>query len=155
MKIKLFTLIGLVAITASCIKNDVYFQYHAVNETGWNKDSLYKFDVSIDDTSALYNVYVNVRNTKEYPYQNLWLFLQKMNPDSSMVKDSIECYLADQRGKWLGSGMGSILEMPILYQQGVRFEHKGIYQFGIVQGMRDNVLVGISDIGIRVEKADK
>jgi gliding motility-associated lipoprotein GldH len=111
-----------------------------------------RYDVIIEDTSALYNVYINIRNNKNYPYQNLWLFLENQNPDSSIVKDSVECYLADQRGKWLGSGMGSIIEMPILYQQQVKFNQKGMYQFRIVQGMRDDVLQGISDVGVRVEK---
>jgi gliding motility-associated lipoprotein GldH len=155
MKTKLLTNIAFVLMLTSCINNDVYFQYKSVNEIGWSKDSVYKFDVSIDDTSALYNVYVNIRNNKIYPYQNLWLFLEKANPDHSKMKDSIECYLADQRGKWLGSGMGSILEMPVLYQQEVRFSHKGIYQYSIVQGMRDDILIGISDVGVRVEKVNK
>ena len=143
-------LISLVIV--SCSGNDVYFQYDSVNPKGWSKDSLYGFDIPITDTVALYNVYVNIRNRGEYPYQNLWLFLTKITPDSIESKDSIECYLADQRGKWLGKGLGSILEMPVLYQQKVRFKSSGIYHYKIVHGMRDSLLSGINDIGIRVEK---
>jgi len=143
-------LISLVAV--SCSGNDIYFQYDSVNPKGWSKDSLYGFDIPVTDTVALYNVYVNIRNRGEYPYQNLWLFLTKITPDSIESKDSIECYLADQRGKWLGKGLGSILEMPVLYQQKVRFKSSGIYHYKIVHGMRDSLLSGINDIGIRVEK---
>ena len=142
--------ISLLAV--ACTRNDVYFQYSSVPAKGWSKDSLYGFDISISDTTALYNVYVNIRNRGEYPYQNLWLFLNKTTPDKVQSKDSIECYLADQRGKWLGSGIGSIMEMPVLYQQNVRFKNKGTYHYQIVQGMRDSVLIGINDIGMRVEK---
>jgi len=113
---------------------------------------MYVFHVPITDTAATYNVYVNVRNRGEYPYQNLWLFLKKTTPDKVLTKDSIECYLADNRGKWLGSGIGSIMEMPVLYEQNVKFAQKGIYNYFIVQGMRDSLLAGINDIGIRVEK---
>jgi len=139
-------------VTMSCSGNDIYFQYDSVNPKGWSKDSLYGFDIPVTDTVALYNVYVNIRNRGEYPYQNLWLFLTKITPDSIESKDSIECYLADQRGKWLGKGLGSILEMPVLYQQKVRFKSSGIYHYKIVHGMRDSLLSGINDIGIRVEK---
>jgi len=139
-------------VTVSCSGNDIYFQYDSVNPKGWSKDSLYGFDIPVTDTVALYNVYVNIRNRGEYPYQNLWLFLTKITPDSIESKDSIECYLADQRGKWLGKGLGSILEMPVLYQQKVRFKSSGIYHYKIVHGMRDSLLSGINDIGIRVEK---
>ena len=139
-------------IVFACTSNDVYFQYQSVASQGWNKDSLYRFDIPIVDTIATYNVYVNIRNRGEYPYQNLWVFLAKTTPDSIESKDSIECYLADKRGKWLGSGLGSILEMPVLYQQNVRFSKAGIYHYKIRQGMRDSLLKGINDIGMRVEK---
>jgi gliding motility-associated lipoprotein GldH len=151
---------GLVTIFMSlfivaCTSNDVYFQYRSVATKGWSKDSLYCFDIPILDTTAIYNVYVNVRNRGEYPYQNLWLFLSKTTPDKTQTKDSIECYLADQRGKWLGSGIGSVLEMPVLYQQNVRFKAPGTYHYKIVHGMRDSILIGINDIGMRVEKVGR
>jgi len=136
----------------ACTNNDTFFQYNAIAPQGWNKDSLCVFDIPITDINSSYNVYVNVRNRGEYPYQNLWLFMQKMSPDSVVVNDSIELYLADQRGKWLGSGIGSVMEMPVLYQQNVKFQNKGKYQYKIGHGMRDSVLIGINDIGMRVEK---
>ena len=149
---RIFFVIFISIMAVACTSNDVYFQYNPVALKGWSKDSLYGFDIPITDTTAVYNVYVNVRNRGEYPYQNLWLFLSKTTPDKIMSKDSIECYLADQRGKWLGSGLGSIMEMPVLYQQNVRFKTKGTYHYRIVHGMRDTVLIGINDIGMRVEK---
>jgi len=153
-KILLATFITLLIV--GCTSNDVFFQYKAVNSQGWSKDSLYAFYIPIKDTSATYNIYVNVRNRGEYPYQNLWLFLSKSTPDKVQSKDSIECYLADNRGKWLGTGLGSVLEMPILYQQNVRFSKAGTYRYKIVHGMRDSILTGINDIGMRIEKvADK
>ncbi len=151
-KIKYWPFAALLALIAGCTNNDVYFQYKAIPPSGWSKDSVCIFDIPVDDTTAVFNLYVNVRNRGEYPYQNLWLFLQKMSPDSVIVKDSIELYLADQRGKWLGSGLGSVLEMPVLYKQNMQFDQKGTYRFQIRQGMRDSILIGINDIGMRLEK---
>ena len=136
----------------SCVNNDAYFQYQALSPQGWSKDSVLVFDIPVADSTSTYNLYVNVRNRGEYPYQNLWLFLQKITPDSIVTNDSIELYLADQRGEWLGSGLGSILEMPVLYNQNVKFTLKGKYQYQIRHGMRDSVLLGINDIGMRLEK---
>ena len=152
MKNSLLILIFGSLFLTSCINNDVYLKYKTITTNGWNKDSLCTFDIQIKDTAALYNLYVNIRNRGEYPYQNLWLFLSKKSPDNVQSKDSIECYLADNRGKWLGSGIGSVLEMPVLYQQKVKFSKAGIYQYKISHGMRDSVLIGINDIGMRVEK---
>jgi len=150
-----FCIIIISLFAVACTSNDVYFQYKSVTPKGWSKDSIYSFDIPFSDTTVLYNVYVNVRNRGEYPYQNLWLYLSKTTPDKIQSKDSIECFLADQRGKWLGSGIGSIMEMPVLYQQNVRFKTKGTYHYKIVHGMRDSILIGINDIGMRVEKAGK
>lgn len=152
MKSKILSAIVISLFIVGCTSHDVYFQYNPVSIKGWSKDTMYVFHVPITDTAATYNVYVNVRNRGEYPYQNLWLFLKRTAPDKLLTKDSIECYLADNRGKWLGTGIGSIMEMPILYEQNVKFSQKGIYNYFIVQGMRDSLLAGINDIGIRVEK---
>jgi len=138
-----------------CTSHDVYFQYSPISTNGWSKDTSYVFRIPITDTVATYNVYINVRNRGEYPYQNLWLFLREVTPDTIRTKDSVECYLADQRGKWLGKGIGSIMEMPILYLQNVKFSKPGTYRYDIVQGMRDSLLLGINDIGMRVEKVNK
>ena len=80
-------LISLSAV--ACTSNDVYFQYQSVAVKGWNKDSVYKFDIPITDTLSSYNVYVNVRNRGEYPFQNLWVFLSKTTPDSIESKDAL------------------------------------------------------------------
>jgi gliding motility-associated lipoprotein GldH len=151
-KNKIVILIFISLLVASCSGNDVFFSYKTINTSGWNKDSLIIFDIPVKDTSAVYNIYVNIRNRGEYPYQNLWMFLSRMSPDSLLTNDSIECYLADQRGKWLGSGIGSIMEMPVLYQQKIRFKKVGVYHYKIAHGMRDSILSGINDIGMRVEK---
>ncbi|HRR62823.1 MAG TPA: gliding motility lipoprotein GldH, partial [Paludibacteraceae bacterium] len=74
-------------------------------------------------------------------------------PHSTLpIKDTIECYLADIHGKWLGSGVGNVFEMPVLYKQNECFKQSGTYTFQIIQGMRNEVLPGISNVGLKVEK---
>lgn len=154
-KTVVFFIVSISLFLVSCTSNDVYFQYRTVAPGGWSKDSLYAYDVSITDAAANYNVYVNIRNRGEYPNQNLWLFIRKIMPDSVISNDTINFYLADQRGKWLGSGVGSVFEMPVLYQQNIRFPKVGTYRYEIFHGMRDSMLQGINDVGLRVEKIVK
>lgn len=145
----------MTVILMACTNNNVFFAYHSIPLKGWNMDSIYNFNIPIKDTSIAYNIYVNVRNRSEYQHQNLWLFIQSTSPDHIQKKDTINFFLADQRGKWLGSGLGSMYEMPVLYLQHFHFSKVGIYRFGIVQGMRDTILVGINDIGMRIEKCSR
>ncbi|NLO71267.1 MAG: gliding motility lipoprotein GldH [Porphyromonadaceae bacterium] len=144
--------IGLFLIVAftACNQNEVYFRYNPIPTSGWDKDSLLVFDYNIEDTISKYDIFIHVRHFGNYPYQNFWLFLENTNPDSVVTKDTIECYLADQYGKWLGSG-NAIKEMPIFYKQQILIPDTGNYQLKIGHGMRDSVLTGIKEIGVRVE----
>ncbi len=145
-------LIGIILLItmAACNQNEVYFKYNPVPKNGWSKDSLLTFDYNIQDTLSRYDVFIHVRHYGNYPYQNFWLFLENMNADSTVVKDTIECYLADQYGKWLGTG-NAIKEMPVFYKQQILLPDSGNYQMKIGHGMRDSILTGIKEIGVRVE----
>lgn len=151
-KINNLFLIGFLAIIlAACNLNTGFYKYQSVEQSGWSKDSASVFNVQVDDTTSAYNVLLSIRNGGEYPYQNLWLFITRTGPDSMILNDTVECYLADLKGKWLGSGIGSINEISVLYLQNTSFSKKGEYTYSIKQGMREEKLKGISEIGIKIE----
>ena len=152
--IKPLVVLAFVCMVFSCTNNALYFEYASVNENGWMKDSTCRYEISVNNTDELYNMYINTRNTGNYPYQNLWLFITEMGPDSVVKHDTINFYLADEFGMWLGKGVGHAYNMPVLYRQNFKFQQKGVYKFEIGQGMRDSMLLGISDVGIKVEKAN-
>lgn len=105
------------------------------------------FTAAITDTINPYNVIISVRHTQQYPYQNMWLFVERAGE-----MDTIEFYLADQRGRWLGNGFGNSREMPVLYQRAVVFPVRGEYTYRIWQGMREDDLRGVQDIGLIIER---
>ena len=76
-------LIGMVA--TSCARNDIYFEYRPVDPEAWSMDSVCTFAVEVHDTAPAYDLYLYTRNTPAYPYQNLWLFLNELSPDSTLV----------------------------------------------------------------------
>lgn len=129
-------------ILLACDSRTVYSQYEAIPAAGWNEDSILHFDFTIEDTLNDYRCLIHVRHSETYPYQNMWLFVNN---------DTIEFYLADERGRWLGNGKNGLIEMPVLYEESVRFS-KGEHRISIQQGMRDKDLRGISDIGVAVIK---
>jgi gliding motility-associated lipoprotein GldH len=83
----------------------------------------------------------------------LYLFLNTRLPNSNLTRDTIELVLADVNGKWLGKGFGAIKDNQIPVRNNLIFPIKGEYIFGIEQAMREETLVGLVDIGIRVEQA--
>ncbi len=133
------------ALFFSCSDRVVYSEALTLPRTGWHADSVLTYSFDIQDTAAYYDVLLYVRHTQQYPYQNMWLFVGS---------DTIEFYLADQRGRWLGNGWGELREMPVIYQHNIRFPRSGEYVYTIQQAMRDTVLTGVSDVGITIRKSD-
>jgi len=138
----------------SCDSNQVYERNKEISDFTWHKDSIVKFEVQIQDTINPHNIFVNVRNTSQYQMQNLFLFITTTSPHGATLRDTFECYLADERGKWTGTGWGDIYDNQFLYKKNIRFPVSGQYTFKYVQAMRTNELKYISDIGLRIEKIE-
>ena len=145
--------LSLIAGLISCDRKRVFESYKELDSKGWNKDSIVVFNVAITDTIKNHNLLVNIRNKGTYPYSNIYLFMTIGAPDGTSRTDTVEFTLAEPSGRWKGSGIGGLHDNQILYRNSVSFPKKGIYKFEIKQGMRDNVLPGIRDVGIRIEKA--
>jgi len=147
-----FLSLSILAGLISCDRKKVFESYKSLDKNGWNKDSVVVFHTAITDTIKNYNLYVNIRNKGTYPYSNLWLFMTIGSPDGIIHTDTVEFSLAEPSGRWKGSGIGGLHDNQILYKNSVYFPRKGKYSFFLKQGMRDNVLQGIRDIGVRIEK---
>ncbi len=136
----------------SCATDAPYYQYQAIKETAWEKDKTYYFTFSITDNSYPYSIILDIRNNNKYPYQNLWLFCDEEPPIGAMVKDTIECILADEFGKWYGHGI-SLYESSFPIRENYTFPYPGQYTFSFRQGMRDSVIIGIQEIGLHIQPA--
>ncbi len=137
----------------SCDRNGVFDENINTKGNLWNKNDIAKFGVNINDTTSYHNIYINVRNTTDYPNSNLYLFVSTTSPAGYSQIDTLECYLADDQGKWLGKGFGYIHDNRIPYKHNIRFPMKGVYNFEIKQAMRIDELKGIASVGVRVEKS--
>lgn len=147
------TVLFLSALFA-CNNKVVFEQYQHIPEKNWHKDSVLNFTITVDDTVKNNNFLINVRNDVNYKYSNLWLFLQIEQPDGKTIDDKFEIVLADPSGKWLGSGFSGLKTRESVYRRNVFFPVSGEYKVRIQQGMRENNLKGISDIGIRIEAVE-
>ena len=151
---RLFILILLVGfIFLSCDPDRVYEKNIRIPDGIWDRNNPVYFEVIVQDTITPYNLYINIRNTGLYPFSNLYLFITTTAPSGHSVKDTVEIILADEKGKWLGEGLGDIWDLQRLYKQNVRFAQKGLYMFEYEQAMRMEKLPFILDAGLRVEKA--
>lgn len=137
-------------LLAACSRDTVYSEFQSVPLNEWGADSVLTYRFNIEDTTATYQMIVCVRHTEQYPYQNMWLFV-----GDTLRQDTIEFYLANDRGEWLGNGRNGLIEMPVLYEEAYRFAHSGEQVWHIQQGMREENLRGVSDVGFIITKNGK
>jgi gliding motility-associated lipoprotein GldH len=136
----------------SCKSDKLYEEYKTIQSSGWEKDSVARFNVTIDKHYLSYNLSINVRNRGDYPYSNLWLFVDITAPDHTKISDTIEYQLALPNGKWIGKGTGGIYSTQFPFRENVTFPTPGNYTISVRHAMRTNPLTGISDIGLAVKK---
>ena len=138
----------------ACDGNRVFEENIAIPNNEWESTNTLKFDVDITDTITPTNFYINIRNADGYPYSNIHLFIKTIFPNGKESNDTLECTLADEKGQFLGSGMGDIYDNQIPFKRNVRFPLSGQYSFEVQQGMREIKLPLIMDVGLRIEIAD-
>lgn len=139
-------LAGAVSL-CGCSPEPVYEQYIEVPGSVWQRDKQFHFVFDTDDTATPYDITFQIRNTNRYPYQNIWLFVMEEMPVGEVRRDTIEFFLADDYGKWLGQGI-SVYESSVPIRSSYCFPDSGRYAFIIGQGMRDSSLAGVQEVGM-------
>lgn len=146
-------LISFVFLMA-CDSRRVYEQYYDFNDNTWNLDSIPSFEFSIENTDPK-DIFVNLRNTVSYSYQNLYLFFQLNDEDGQKLESElINISIFDEKtGKPFGSG-NSIYEHQQKVLENYRFPKSGKYVLTIAQFMREIDLKEIVSVGTRIEALD-
>lgn len=135
-----------------CEQTRVFDKNIPVAKSGWSYDEQKRFEVNINDTLTPYNLYINVRHTDEYPYNNIWLKMTTVFPDSSIKENNLNVELSSPTGEWTGICVDGICFNSVMMQSNFAFRQKGKYTFILEQDMRLNPLPEILDIGLKVEK---
>lgn len=158
MKIKnniLFLLLVLVVI--SCDKKSVFDEYKSVDNS-WHKDSIVRFKLPQLDKNKKYDLFVNIRNNNDYPYNNIFLIVSMEQPNKKVLVDTLEYQMANPDGTLMGEGFSDVKLSKLIYKENVSFNLKGDYtikiqhanrQTGKIVGLQN--LKGVSDVGFRIE----
>ena len=152
LKNSFFVLYSACLLTA-CNENTVYHSYQSLPDEGWGKSDTLSFQIPITDSiPTTLRLFAEVRNRIEYPYHDLHLFISQNLQDSTVWRtDTIAFSLADSTGRWTGHGWGSIYQSETFIKSVLPLR-SGNYTIKVINGMKDEKLQGLSDVGIRIEK---
>ncbi|MEO6348062.1 MAG: gliding motility lipoprotein GldH [Aquaticitalea sp.] len=157
-------IIILAVFLGSCDSDRVFDEYKSVPNK-WQKDSIISFQVNPPDSISPYNLFVNIRDTNNYKFSNLFLIIEMVYPHGKTITDTLEYQMTKANGELLGQGLTDVKENKLWYKgydKSFKFEELGEYKINIQQAMRNNGdlngvdnLEGITDVGFRIENVNK
>ena len=138
---------------SSCTQIDIFEKNTTIPKYEWQQSFTAKGDFVITDTTSAYSIYLVLRHTDAYKYNNIWLNIRLQPPGDSTHLQKVNLALGDDANGWDGTGMNDIWEVrKLLNGAPRRFKQPGKYSFSISQIMRDNPLPYIMSVGLRIEK---
>ncbi len=136
---------------AACNTIDVYEKTVAIPHHEWSSNNRLSFTFTATDTSAYYNIFLVLRHTESYHFNNIWIDFTSILPAKKPQTQRLNIMLANANG-WLGSAMDDIIEQRVLLFSQPTHLAKGSYTFMLQQVMREDPLQNILNAGVRVEK---
>lgn len=147
-----------VLFLVSCTSNDQISKNRSMPGY-WDKEEVVEFTIPPMDTLKNYDLFINIRNSNDYRFNNLFLIVSLEFPHGKTITDTLEYRMANPDGTWMGKGLGSIKDNKLWYKEGVSFYENGEYKISIRQAVRNNgevdgvtQLEGITDVGFSIEE---
>lgn len=140
---------GILSTLSSCNFDTVVDTNQSVENNRWLYANTAKAEFDIKDTTKPYQVNFKLRINTEYRYSNLYV-LATMKDAKTRKRIRYQFKVAKEDGAWLGKGSGDLYTYSFPMLKNHRFADTGKYSIEIEQNMRDNPLLGVSDVGIEV-----
>ena len=157
--VRIFLGITLLCLFLSCDSNIVVSENRSL-PNNWAKDEAIQFTLPELDSIQNYDVFINLRNSNEYPFNNIFLIVTMEFPHGKTLVDTLEYKMAYPDGSWMGHGIGDVKENKLWYKENVTFFEKGNYNITITHAVRNNGdiegvsnLEGVTDVGYSIELA--
>ena len=150
---RIFFIFFISVCFGSCIRINLFEKQAAIPGQEWYYSNVPKFTFHIDDTASLYNVYIVLRHSDAYHFNNIYVRATVNEPGGGHPKSrDYDLRLASNEKGWIGTAMDDIYDARLLIQPRTRFTRAGTYHFVIEQLMREDPLKNMLSVGLRIEK---
>lgn len=136
---------------SACGDKPHYDKTFAFENKTWNQRVMPTFSVDIPDTTQVYDFIVTLRTTTSYNYNNLWIFLNTKTPSGVKGREPFQIRIANDDGSWIGRKSGTVIENQLVFNAR-KFPEKGKFTFTLEQGITEQTIDEVLDIGLRVAK---
>lgn len=146
-------IVGALALTSSCVETPTFEKSYSFDNNIWNEKETLSFEFDIDDLEPEYNFKLFLRNTTDYKYNNLWIFLETFAPDGSTGREPFQIRICNDDGSWIGVKSGTIVETALDFRRR-KFPMKGTYKFNVELGTTSGTIDEVLDLGLIIDKVE-
>lgn len=144
---------GFALLFTGCGGRPIAYEYQSTPMEGWEPGDTLCFRIDTVETEGNYVMTLGVRTSSmvSYPFQTLWLIVTQQwhNPEQTLC-DTVECRIMESDGEMHGSGV-SIYQIEQKFQR-MHISSGAWAEVSINHYMRREVLPGITNVGIRLER---
>ncbi len=145
--------LAVALVLAACQSNTVYHSYQPVPTEGWAKSDTLLYTLPDSIAADTYALEIGIRYGTTYPYRDLWLTITHNLQDSlTYSTDTLQVFLADEQGKRADNSPGGLFQFTCPYPKPLSVSEKSGRTLYINHFMKDSLLVGINDVGVRIAK---
>ena len=83
----LFFLTICLLFLISCGKDYFYQKDYVIPAEGWTYGNTLDFEVEIKDTLSIYNLYLDIEHTPDYPRQNIYVVIHTQFPNGKKLRE--------------------------------------------------------------------
>lgn len=142
-------------LVTSCTGDVLVTESTTFDNYSWDMHEPLTVTWAPEDTSTLAVMWLYLRHTDQYPYNNIYLFRSISSSQGVEYQDTVNVRLADPLGSWIGSGMSNLKTVEIPVGRGaVQFTNQERYTITVTHGMRDTALAGIREVGFTLEAVE-
>ena len=145
------TVIFLFPFFFSC-NSSIYDETIIIDKGQWSIDNPIAFSFVIEDSSKLYNIFLDVNHDAHYEYQNFYCLVESYAPGGLAQRQQNAVELATGKGKWKGECDSETCNTNIPFITKTKFDVPGPYKIIFTQFTRNNPLEGINSLRLIINE---
>jgi gliding motility-associated lipoprotein GldH len=153
MRFRVFALCFIASLW-SCDNTTIYQQSYDLEQRQWGQQDIKVFDFTIEDVENGYDVYLTLRNSADYSYNNIFIDFSLIGEDGVIVENRTkeEILFDPASGQPTGtSSIGDVFSHTIFLMDTI-FPTAGDYRLSIRHYMRTDQLPEVLSVGARIAK---
>ena len=146
--------IFLITLFISCGNhNTMFHEYVAIDNEEWYYNDSLHFEIDSVEISGNLTTILEFRTSAKYPYRNISIVMeQSLRNGNKRIQKTVAYDIIDSKGRKNGEGITYMTHQVPFCTMNVNTGDT--IDINIKHNMQDNILPGITDVGVLVEKID-